>query len=113
MTNISSMYAGAGMLGIDVSSIQANAQAMLEAAQARKAAATAVTTPWSSAGLRLAPSADDLVRQALAGKSAISNSNTMTSTRNQDAQSLFALYNGLTSLSALATKAALKTTSDF
>lgn len=113
MTNISSMYAGAGMLGIDVSSIQANAQAMLEAAQARKSAATAVTTPWSSAGLRLAPSADDLVRQALAGKSAISSSNTMTSTRNQDAQSLFALYNGLTSLSALATKAALKTTSDF
>ena len=63
--------------------------------------------------MRLAPSADELVRSALAGKSAISNSSVLTSTRNQDAQSLFALYNGLTSLSALATKAALRTTQDF
>ena len=113
MSNINSLSLGAGLLGIDVGSIQANAQATLEAALARKAAAKAVTTPWSSAGMRLAPSADDLVRQALAGKSAISNSSALTSTRNQDAQSLFALYNGLNSLTALATKAALKTTSDF
>ncbi len=113
MTNINSLSLGAGLLGIDVGSIRANAEASLQAALARKAAANSVTTPWSSAGMRLAPSADDLVRQALAGKSAISNSSALTSTRNQDAQSLFALYSGLNSLSALATKAALKTTSDF
>ncbi len=113
MSGINSLSVGAGLLGVDVSSIQANAQAMLEAAQARKAAATAVTTPWSSAGQRLAPTQDQLVRSALAGKSAISTSAVLTSTRNEDAQSLFALYNGLTSLSALASKAALKTTTDF
>jgi len=113
MTNISSLSLGASVLGVDVASIQANAQTSLENALARKAAANAVTTPWSRAGLRLAPSADALVRSALAGKSAIGNSSVLTSTRNQDAQSLFALYNGLTSLSALATKAALKSTQDF
>ncbi|MET0547622.1 MAG: hypothetical protein ABWZ40_15085 [Caulobacterales bacterium] len=111
--SINGLAVGAGMFGIDVSSIQANAESLLAAAQAKKDAKSAVTTPWSSAGQRLAASSETLVRNALAGRSAILGSQTMQSVTARDAQGLFKLYNGLQALSALAEKAALKTTSDF
>ncbi|MFN6982053.1 MAG: transcriptional regulator, partial [Brevundimonas sp.] len=68
------------------------------------------TAPWASTELATAPKASDLVRAALAGRKIINEGSVELdlSGASSDYRKMFALYQGLNSLSALADRAGVK-----
>lgn len=68
------------------------------------------TAPWTSAGQATAPKADALVRQALGGRKFVNEDAALLDVKgaSADYKKLFALYQGLDTLNALANRASTK-----
>ena len=77
---------------------------------AAKPKKTQPTAPWASTASATAPKASELVRAALAGRNIINEGSVELdlSGASSDYRKMFALYQGLNSLSALADRASVK-----